>query len=68
MEDPYQASIRGIRLRLVELQVEDSQARKIKAEKLGGNWEDSNGILHHQSLPYICKIIKTELITRHYDD
>ena len=57
-----------MRLRLVELQMEDSQARKIRAEILGGNWEDSNGILHHYGLFYIPKIIKTELISRHHDD
>ena len=57
-----------MRLRLVELQVEDGQARKIRAEKLGRNWEDSDGILHHQGLPYVPEIIRTELISRHHDD
>ena len=57
-----------MRLRLVELKAEDGQARKIRVEKLGGNWEDSNGILHHQGLPYIPEIIKTELISRHHDE
>ena len=60
-----QASIRGMRLRLVELQVEDSQARKIKAEKLGENWQNSDKILHNQGLPYIPEIIKTELISKY---
>ena len=36
-EGSYQASIGGMRLKLVELQVEDDQARKIRVEKLGGN-------------------------------
>ena len=57
-----------MKLRLVKLQAEDGQARKIRAEKLGGNWENSDGILYHQGLPYISKIIRTELISRHYDD
>ena len=57
-----------MRLKLVELQAEDGQARKIRAEKLGRNWDDSNEILHHQGLPYVLKIIRTELISRHYDD
>ena len=57
-----------MRLRLVELQAEDGQARKIRAEKLDGNWEDFDGILHHQDLPYVLKIIRTKLISRHYDD
>ena len=57
-----------MRLRLVELQAEDSQARKIRVEKLGGNWEDSNKILHHQGLPYIPEIIRNELISRHHNN
>ena len=57
-----------MRLKLVELQAEDGQARKIRAEKLGRNWDDSNEILHHQGLLYVLKIIRTELISRHYDD
>ena len=57
-----------MRLRLVELQAEDGQVWKIRAEKLGGNWEDSDRILYHQSLPYVPEIIRTKLISRHYDD
>ena len=57
-----------MRLRLVELQAEDGQVWKIRVEKLGENWEDSNGILHHQILTYIPEIIRTELISRHHDD
>ena len=57
-----------MRLRLVELQAEDGQARKIRVEKLGRNWEDSDEILHHQGLPYILEIIRTEMISRHHDD
>ena len=36
-KSPYEASIGGMRLRLVELQAEDGQVRKIRAEKLSGN-------------------------------
>ena len=57
-----------MRLRLVELQVEDSQVRKIRAEKLGRNWEDFDGIWHYQGLLYISEIIKTKLISMHHDD
>ena len=67
-ESPNQASIRSMRLRLVELQAEDGQAQKIRVEKLGRNWEDSDRILHHQGLLYISEIIRTELISRHYDE
>ena len=57
-----------MKLRIVKLQAEDGQARKIRAEKLGGNWEDSDRILHHQGLLYVPEIIRTELISRHYDN
>ena len=57
-----------MRLRLVELQAEDGQARKIRTEKLGGNWKDSDRILHHQDLPYIPEIIGIELISRHHNE
>ena len=57
-----------MKLRLVELQVEDNQTQKIKVKKLRRNWKNSDGILHHQGLFYVPKIIKTELITRHYDN
>ena len=66
-KNSYKASIGGIRLRLVELQAEDGQTRKIRAEKLGGNCEDSDRILYHQGLPYVSEIIKTELISRYHD-
>ena len=67
-EGSYQASMRGMGLRLVELQVEDNQVQKIRAEKLGENWEDSDEFLYHQGLSYIPEIIRTELISRHHDD
>ena len=57
-----------MRLKLEELQAEDDQARKIKVEKLDGNWKDSNKILYHQGLSYVFEIIKTKLISRHHDN
>ena len=56
-----------MRLRLQELQAKDEQARKTKAEHSEG-WDNINGVLHHQGLPYIPEIIRTELISRHHDD
>ena len=46
-ESPYKASIRGMRLSIVELQAKDGWVRKIRAEKRGRNWEDSDRILHY---------------------
>ena len=57
-----------MKLRLVELQAEDGQAWKIRVEKLGRNWEDCDRILHHQGLLYVSEIIRTELISKYYDD
>ena len=57
-----------MKLRLVELQAENGQVRKIRAEKLGRNWQNSNKILHHQGLPYIPEIIRTDLISRYHNN
>ena len=59
-----------MKLRLQELQDEDEQARKLGADQQLGqqDWDDINGILHHQGLPYVLEIIRTELISRHHDD
>ena len=52
----------------MELQAEFGQARKIRVKKLGGNWKDFDRILYYQSLFYITKIIKTDLINKYYDN
>ena len=56
-----------MRLRLLELQAKDKQARKTKAKHSEG-WDDIDGVLHHQGLPYVAEIIRTELISKHHDD
>lgn len=56
-----------MRMRLPELQETNTHSLKIRAEKLEGR-EDIDGVLHHQGLPYVPKIIRTELISRHHDD
>ena len=45
-----------MRLRLSELQESDPEARKIRAEGLDG-YEDIDGVLHHQGLSFVPKII-----------
>ena len=57
-----------MRLRLHELQAEDEHARKLRSEQLAKDWQDIDGVLHHQGLPYVPEIIRTELISRHHDD
>ena len=56
-----------MRLRLQELQEEDVEAQKIRTEKRE-SWEEIDGVLHHQGLPYVPELIRTELISRHHDD
>ena len=34
---------------------------------MGDGWEDVNNILHYQRLPYMLKIIRTEVISQHYN-
>ena len=58
-----------MQLRLQELQDEDDQARKVRTEQPGNaDWNNIDGVLHHQGLPYIPKIIRTKLISKHHDD
>ena len=59
-----------MRLRLYKLQAKDKQARKLRANQQLGQqgWDNINGVLHYQSLPYVPEIIQTELISRHYDN
>ena len=56
-------------LRLLELQESDPEAQKLKSkEQLPDGWEDIDGVLHHQGLPFVPEVIRTELISQHYDD
>ena len=67
-KDHYKASIGSIRLRLQEFESEDKQVRKLKAEQPVKNWQDIKDLLHYQSLPYISKVIRIELISRHHNN
>ena len=37
-------------------------------EQLVKDWQDIDGVLHYQGLPYVPKIIRMELISRHHDN
>ena len=68
-KNSYKANINGMRLRLAELQELDNKAQKLKAtEKLQKSCTDMNRVLHHQELPFVSKIILTELISRHHNN
>ena len=55
-------------LRLQELQESDSRAQKIRAAGLQEDWEELDGVFHHQGLPYVPKIIRSKLISRQHND
>ncbi len=65
---PYTASICGMRMRLPELQDDDKEAMKLRSEGLSEGWEDIEQVLHYQGLPYVPKVMRSELISRHHDD
>ena len=66
---PYQqACIGRLRLRLPELQAEDQIAREIREKCLKECWEEIDGMLHRQGLPYLPEIIRTKIISRHHND
>ena len=48
--------------------MEDQAARKIRQKDLKEGWAKVEGVLHFQGLPYLLEIIRTEIISRHYDD
>ena len=56
-------------MRLLELQDDDKEAKELRSEQiLPESWKDIEQVLHYQSLPYIPKIIHSELISRHHDN
>lgn len=57
-----------MRLRLLDLQNNNNQARKLWAIELLEGWEDIKKVLQYKSLPYIPKIIPSELINHHHND
>ncbi len=48
--------------------MEDEEARRIREQGLKEGCEEIEEVLHHQGLPYMPEIVRTELISRHYDD
>ncbi len=57
-----------MRMRLPELQDDDNEAMKVRSEGLPEGWEDIKQVLYYQRLPYIPKVIHSELISRHHND
>ncbi len=57
-----------MRMRLPELQDDDKEAKKLRSEGLPEGWEEIEQVLHYHGLPYIPKVICSELISRHYNN
>ncbi len=57
-----------MRIRLSELQDDNKEAMKLRSEGLPEGWEDIKQVLHYQGLPYVPKVIRSELINRHHND
>ncbi len=55
-------------MRLPELQDEDKEAMKLRSEGLSESWKNIEQVLHYQGLSYVPKVIRSELISRYYDD
>ena len=56
-----------MRLRLQELQAKDEQAQKARTGHSKG-WDNIDGVLNHQGLPYVSEIIWTKVISKHHDN
>ncbi len=57
-----------MRIRLPELQDDDKEAMKLRSEGLPEGWKDIEQVLHYQDLPYVPKVIRSELISKHHDN
>ncbi len=56
-----------MRIRLPELHDDDKETIKLRSKRLLEGWEDIKQVLHYQDLPYIPKVIRSELISKHHD-
>ncbi len=55
-------------MRLPKLQDNNKEAMKLRSEGPPKGRENIEQVLYYQSLPYVPKVIWSELISRHYDN
>ena len=60
-------SIGGMKIKLFELQDDNKEAKKLRLERLLEGWKNIKQIFYYQSLPYMPKIIYSELINRYHN-
>ena len=67
----YTDNIGEIRLRLAKLQELDAKAQKTRAKELKKSLDkyvNIDRMLHHQRLPFVPKVIWTEIISWHHNN
>ncbi len=51
------------------MQDDDKEAKKLRSEQvLPESWKDIKQVLYYPSLPYVPKVIRSELISRYHDN
>ncbi len=61
-------SIGVIRMKLLELQDNNKETKKLKTERQPKGYENIEKVFYYQSLTYTPKIIYSKLISRHYNN
>lgn len=64
---PYTLSIRGMRIRLLKLQKNDKEAKKLRSKRLTEGWKNIEQVFYYQVLSYVSKIICSKLISKHHN-
>lgn len=58
-----------MKLRFPELQAKDHVAKEVREQGLKDSWdEDIDRVLYQDNFSYVSEIIRTKLISWHYDD
>ena len=61
-------SIKSMKMRLPELQDDDKEAKTLRLKGLLEDWKNTEQILHYQGLPYVSKVICSELINKYHNN
>ena len=68
LKSPY-ANVGGIRLGLSKLQENDEKAKLLRSSAgVPEGWEDVEGVLQYQELPYVSAIIRFKVINCYHND
>ncbi len=55
-------------MRLLKLYDDDKKAMKLRSKRLPEGWEDIEQVFHYQGLPYVLKVIRSELISKYHNE